>query len=73
MVTKIEIKNESYILFLRKKSAPDKPYYTVEITPEYEIRQRHGKYNKEHEERIEVDAFLNQFVEEKTDGKKHYA
>lgn len=67
------IKNESYILFLRKKSAPDKPYYTVEITPEYEIRQRHGKYNKEAEERIEVDAFLNQFVEEKTHGKKHYA
>lgn len=67
------IKNESYILFLRQQSAPDKPYYTVEITPEYEIRQRHGKYNKEAEERIEVDAFLKRFVEEKTDGKKHYA
>lgn len=64
---------KSYILFLRQQSAPDKPYYTVEITPEYEIIQRHGKYNKEHEERIEVDAFLNQFVEEKTHGKKHYA
>lgn len=64
---------KSYILFLRQQSAPDKPYYTVEITPEYEILQRHGKYNKEHEERIEVDAFLNQFVEEKTHGKKHYA
>lgn len=64
---------KSYILFLRQQSAPDKPYYTVEITPEYEILQRHGKYNKEHEEHIEVDAFLNQFVEEKTHGKKHYA
>ena len=67
------IRGKSYILFLRQQSAPDKPYYTVEITPEYEILQRHGKYDKEHEERIEVDAFLNQFVEEKTHGKKHYA
>lgn len=67
------LRGKSYILFLRQQSAPDKPYYTVEITPEYEILQRHGKYNKEHEERIEVDAFLNQFVEEKTHGKKHYA
>ncbi len=64
---------KSYILFLRQQSAPDKPYYTVEIAPDYEILQRHGKYNEEYEERIEVDAFLNQFVEEKTHGKKHYA
>lgn len=67
------IQGKSYILFLRQQSAPDKPYYTVEIAPDYEILQRHGKYNEEYEERIEVDAFLNQFVEEKTHGKKHYA
>ena len=42
------LRGKSYILFLRQQSAPDKPYYTVEITPEYEIIQRHGKYNKEH-------------------------
>lgn len=67
------IQGKSYILFLRQQSAPDKPYYTVEIAPDYEILQRHGKYNEEYEERIEVDAFLNQFVKEKTHGKKHYA
>lgn len=67
------IQGKSYILFLRQQSAPDKPYYTVEIAPDYEILQRHGKYNEEYKERIEVDAFLNQFVEEKTHGKKHYA
>ena len=67
------IQGKSYILFLRQQSAPDKPYYTVEIAPDYEILQRHGKDNEEYEERIEVDAFLNQFVEEKTHGKKHYA
>lgn len=54
------IQGKSYILFLRQQSAPDKPYYTVEIAPDYEILQRHGKYNEEYEERIEVDAFLNQ-------------
>lgn len=67
------IKNESYILFLRQQSEPDKPYYTIEITPQYDIRQRHGKYNKEFEEVEEIDKFLNQFVEEKTHGEKHYA
>ena len=34
-----------YILFLRKKSDSDIPYFTVNITPEKRIRQIHGKYN----------------------------
>ena len=34
-----------YILFLRKKSDPDVPYFTVNITPEEHIRQIHGKCN----------------------------
>ncbi len=59
------IKGKSYILFLRKKEEQDKPFYTVEITPEYEIRQRHGKYNKEGEEVTEVDDFLNKFRKER--------
>ncbi len=58
------IKGESYILFIREKKQPDKPYYTVEITPDYEIIQRHGKYNKEGEEVKEVDAFLRAFLRE---------
>ena len=63
-------KEKSYILFLRRKSKPDEPYYTVEITPEFEILQRHGKYNKEQEEVVSVDAFLKKFVEVKGNGKK---
>lgn len=58
------IKGTSYILFLRKKETPDKPYYTVEITPDYRIIQRHGKNNKEFEEVKEIDAFLDKFREE---------
>ena len=34
-----------YILFLRKKSNPDIPYFTINITPEKRIRQIHGKNN----------------------------
>lgn len=59
------IKGESFILFLRKTENPDEPFYTIEITPDYEIIQRHGKYNKEGEEVKEVDAFLNRFRKEK--------
>ena len=58
------IAGESYILFLRRKEEPDKPFYTVEISPEYKIIQRHGKYNKEGEEKKEVDLFLEKFRRE---------
>ena len=67
------IEGTSYILFLRKKTEPQTPFYTVEITPEYEILQRHGKNNQEHEEVREVDRFLKKFVEVKKNGKKHHA
>lgn len=66
-------KEKTYILFLRKKEDPDTPFYTVEITPEFKIIQRHGKYNKENEEVTEVDSFLKKFVEEKGNGKKYHA
>lgn len=58
------IRGSSYILFLRKKDHPEKPFYTVEITPQYEIIQRHGKYNKEGKEVTAVDAFLEKFRRE---------
>lgn len=66
-------KGRTYILFLRKKEDPDTPFYTVEITPEFKIIQRHGKYNKEGSEVTEVDSFLKEFVEVKGNGKKYHA
>ncbi len=66
-------KGSSYILFLRRKEEPDTPFYTVEITPNYDIIQRHGKYNKQGEEVKEVDAFLKKFVEVKGNGKEYHA
>lgn len=34
------------IIFLRKKSAPSVPFYTIEVLPNGEVVQIHGKYNK---------------------------
>jgi hypothetical protein len=34
-----------YILFLRKNSEPDTPYFTVDLTPDNHVRQIHGKCN----------------------------
>lgn len=66
-------KGRTYILFLRRKEEPDTPFYTIEITPDYDIIQRHGKYNKQGEEVKEVDAFLKKFVEVKGNGKEYHA
>lgn len=40
-------RNESYILFLRKKKHPDVPYYTLEVEPNGNIRQRRTYYNRQ--------------------------
>ncbi len=64
-------KGQSYILFLRKKEEPNTPFYTIEISPDYKIIQRHGKYNHEGDEVKEVDEFLNKFVEVRKREKHH--
>lgn len=38
-------KGKEYILFLRKNSELETPYYTIDITPDKQIRQIHGKCN----------------------------
>lgn len=38
-------KGKEYILFLRKNSELEIPYYTIDITPDKQIRQIHGKCN----------------------------
>lgn len=64
---------KSYILFLRHRDSPDTPFYTVEITPDHEIIQRHGRYNQEKEEKESVDRFLEKFVEVKGNGREYHA
>lgn len=36
---------KEYILFLRKKSEPEVPFYTIDLTPNGKIRQIRGKWN----------------------------
>lgn len=36
---------KEYILFLRKVSEPDTPYFTIDITPNGHVRQIHGLHN----------------------------
>lgn len=36
---------KEYILFLRKCGNPEIPYFTLDLTPEKELRQAHGKCN----------------------------
>lgn len=42
-------REETYICFLRKKEAPDAPFYTVEVEPGGTIRQHRGMYDEEPE------------------------
>ena len=43
-------KRESYILFLRRKEQPKKPYYTLEIEPDGTVRQKRTRYNRQEED-----------------------
>lgn len=40
------VEGDSYIIFMRKKEQPEEPYYTLEVSPDGEIRQAYGKYDK---------------------------
>lgn len=40
-------RHETYILFLRKTSAPDVPYYTLEIEPDGTVRQKRTKFDRQ--------------------------
>lgn len=50
--------NEAYILFLRRKEAPDVPYYTLEIEPDGTVRQKRTKFDRQEADIQEVSAFL---------------
>ena len=55
--------NETYICFLRKKEAPNLPFYTIEVEPGGTIRQHRGMFDEEPE--IEtVKPFLQEWQKE---------
>lgn len=51
-------RKESYLLFVRKASAPDTSYYTVEAEPNGTVRQVRTQYNRQNDDIGEVRAFL---------------
>ena len=53
------IKNhESYILFLRRTSAPDVPYYTLEVEPDGTVRQKRTKFDRQEDDIEDAKKFL---------------
>ena len=44
-------RRESYVLFLRRVSKPDAPYYTLEIEPDGTVRQKRTMYDRQKEEK----------------------
>ncbi|MCI8801065.1 MAG: hypothetical protein HFH88_14830 [Lachnospiraceae bacterium] len=57
------LQHETYILFLRKKEEPDRPFYTLEVEPGGTIRQHRGMYDEEPDIE-EVRPFLREWQKE---------
>lgn len=68
---RIEIQ-ETYLLFLRKAEAPDRPWYTIEIEPGGNIRQKKSTLNEAYKDLDDAIPFLKewqQFVKKKMSKK----
>lgn len=52
---------KEYILFLRKVEEPDTPFYTIDITPDKNVRQIHGSCNCNMTE--EIKPFIHEWAE----------
>lgn len=52
-----------YILFLRKKDSQDTPFFTINITPNNQLRQIHGKHNCDVPELLVpfIDSWMKKF------------
>ena len=51
-------RHETYILFLRKTSAPDIPYYTLEVEPDGTVRQKRTKFDRQEADIDKATKFL---------------
>lgn len=53
--------HESYILFLRRTSALDTPYYTLEIEPDGTVRQKRTKFDRQENDIEDAKKFLSEW------------
>jgi hypothetical protein len=51
-------RRESYVLFLRRASDPDTPYYTLEVEPDGTVRQKRTMYDRQKEDIKDAEKFL---------------
>lgn len=51
-------RHETYILFLRKVSNPEMPYYTLEIEPGGTVRQKRTKFDRQNSDIEDAKKFL---------------
>lgn len=51
-------RHETYILFLRKVSDPEMPYYTLEIEPDGTVRQKRTKFDRQNSDIVDAKKFL---------------
>lgn len=54
-------RHEAYILFLRKASAPDMPYYTLEVEPDGTVRQKRTNFDRQGADIKDAEAFLTEW------------
>lgn len=54
-------RRESYILFLRRQSEPEKPFYTLEVEPDGTVRQKRTLYNRQTEDLSRIEGFLGKW------------
>ncbi len=54
-------RRESYVLFLRRVSKPDAPYYTLEIEPDGTVRQKRTIYDRQKEDIKDAEKFLREW------------
>lgn len=54
-------RRESYVLFLRKASDPDTPYYTLEVEPDGTVRQKRTMYDRQNGDIKDAEKFLQEW------------
>lgn len=54
-------RHETYLLFLRKASAPQVPYYTLEIEPDGTVRQKRTKFDRQEADIEQATKFLKKW------------
>lgn len=54
-------RQEAFILFLRRASAPHLPYYTLEVEPDGTVRQKRTKFDRQGDDIKDVKKFLTEW------------